>query len=212
MFESSVSKCTHLLASPSPLGFKLATFKDWHTYLLSVDNWPKIFGGKDADGLSQGAGAEFSGYSAIPGHSANIKREPHLYCSVKRGVNINGDPPGTKIQHFFSEGCCNSANLTSVSVWQTASRNFHTPLVRSLADRTKVITMGAPQKLIGLQTLFLSTFSRSSSGFSAFRSWKSTEHRATAFLHRSSLKSVLIDLAALAALACRRFNFCGNEG
>ena len=83
-----------------------------------------------------------------------------------------------------------------------------------LADRTKVVTMGAPLKLIGLQTLFLSTFSRSSSGFSVFRSWKSpsasspTEHRAAA-LNCSSLKSRLIGLAAL---ACRRLNFCGDEG
>ena len=48
--------------------------------------------------------------------------------------------------------------------------------------------MSAPLKFNGLDTLFSLIFSKSSSGFSAFRIWKlpiasrSTEHRATAFL------------------------------
>ena len=48
------------------------------THLFGVDNGPEILGGKDVNGLSQGAGAEFSSYSAIPGHSSNIQRVPHL--------------------------------------------------------------------------------------------------------------------------------------
>ena len=99
-----------------------------------------------------------------------------------------------------------------VSVCQTVSRNFHTPLVRSPADRTKVVTMGALLKLTGLETFMSFTFSRSSSGFKAFRSWKSetasgsTEHRAAVFLICSKLRSGFLDFA------CRRLGFRGAGG
>ena len=74
-----------------------------------------------------------------------------------------------------------------VSVWQTVFRNFHTPLVRSPADRTKVVTMAALRKFAGFLTFSSFTFSKLSNGFSAFRSWKSptasssAEHRAAAY-------------------------------
>ena len=68
--------------------------------------------------------------------------------------------------------------------------------------------MGAPLKLSGLHVFFFCTFSKSSSGFSAFRSWKSpiasgsTEHRVIAFLVCSLFMSGDLDLAL-----CRLF--CG---
>ena len=40
--------------------------------LITVGYQPEIVGGGDADGVSQRAGAEFSGYSAIPGQSSDI--------------------------------------------------------------------------------------------------------------------------------------------
>ena len=64
--------------------------------------------------------------------------------------------------------------------------NFHTPLVRSPADRTKVVTMAALLKFAGFDTFKFFTFSKLSNGFSAFRSWKSptasssAEHKAAA--------------------------------
>ena len=75
---SSPSKRTHLLESLSPLTFKLAKFRVILTHLLSVDDGPEILGGEDANGLFQGAGAEFSGNSAISGHSSDIQRVLHL--------------------------------------------------------------------------------------------------------------------------------------
>ena len=88
--------------------------------------------------------------------------------------------------HFFREECSNSASFMPVSVWQTVLKNFHTPLVRSPADRTKVVTMAALLKFTGFETFRFCILSRLSSGFSAFRSWKSptasssTEHKAAA--------------------------------
>ena len=88
--------------------------------------------------------------------------------------------------HFFNEECSNSASFMPVSVWQTVLKNFHTPLVWSPADRTKVVTMAALLKFTGLETFKFFILSRLSSGFSAFRSWKSptasssTEHKAAA--------------------------------
>ena len=58
------------------------------------------------------------------------------------------------------------------------------PLVRSPADRTKVVTMAALLKFAGFETFKFFILSRLSSVFSAFRSWKSptasgsTEHKA----------------------------------
>ena len=73
-----------------------------------------------------------------------------------------------------------------VSVWQTVLNNFHTPLVRSPADRTKVVTMAALLKFAGFETFKSLTFSKLSNSFSSFRSWKSptasssAEHKAAA--------------------------------
>ena len=89
-----------------------------------------------------------------------------------------------------------------VSVCQTVSRNFHTPLVRSPADRTKVVTMGAHLKLTGLETFMSFTFFMTCSDFKAFRNWKSetasgsTEHRAAAFLICLKLRSGFLDFAS----------------
>ena len=75
-----------------------------------------------------------------------------------------------------------------------------------------MVTMGALLKLTGLETFMSSTFSRSSSGFKAFRSWKSatvsgsTEHRAVAFLICSNLRSGFLDFAS------RRLGFRGAGG
>ena len=61
--------------------------------------------------------------------------------------------------------------------------------------------MGAPLKLVGLQTLLQFTFSKFSSDFSDFRSWCSatdsspTVHRATTFLYCSSVRSWLVAFA-----------------
>ena len=74
---------------------------------------------------------------------------------------------------------CNSAN--SVSVRQTVSRNFHAPM--DVGGHH-----GCTPKVNRIRNSFVVYFSRSSSSFSAFRSWKSptasssTEHRAAAFL------------------------------
>ena len=60
--------------------------------------------------------------------------------------------------------------------------------------------MGALLKFSGFDILFSLTFSKSSNGFSAFRSWKSpiasgsTEDRAVAFLQCSRLASRKADL------------------
>ena len=87
---------------------------------------------------------------------------------------------------LFKEGCSNSASLTPASVWLAVSRHFHTFWIRLLTERTKVVTMGAPLKLNGLQIFFFVIFSKSSSGFSLLRIWKSSipseliQHRATA--------------------------------
>ena len=88
---------------------------------------------------------------------------------------------------FFNEECCNSASLTPASSWLASSKNFYTPWVRLPTERTKVVTMGALLKFNGLATFFFLILSSSSSGFSAFRIWKSliasgsTAHRAAAF-------------------------------
>ena len=72
--------------------------------------------------------------------------------------------------------------------------------------------MGALLKLTGLETFMFFNFSRTSSGFSAFRSWKSTtasgftEHRVAAFLTCSKLMSRFLDFA------CRRLGFRGAGG
>ena len=58
-----------------------------------------------------------------------------------------------------------------------------------------MVTMGALRKFTGFATFCPLIFSRLSSGFSAFRSWKSptasgsTEHKAAAFLICSSVQS-----------------------
>ena len=91
--------------------------------------------------------------------------------------------PEQKGIHFLREECSNSANFMLLSVWQTVLRNFHTPLVRSPADRTKVVTTAALRKFARLETFKSFILSRLSIGFSAFRSWKSptasssTEHK-----------------------------------
>ena len=41
--------------------------------LLTLDYGPEILRGEDADGLTQGAGTEFSSDSAAPGNSTDIK-------------------------------------------------------------------------------------------------------------------------------------------
>ena len=70
------------------------------------------------------------------------------------------------------------------SVWLSFSGNFHEFSVQLLAERMKVVTMGAPRKFIGLTTFNLFTFSRLCSSMSVLWSWKSTmssgstEHRA----------------------------------
>ena len=80
-----------------------------------------------------------------------------------------------------------------------------------------MITMSVPLKLIGLQVFFLSIFSRSSSGFSAFRSWKSPiasgsiEHRVAALLIWSLLISGELDLA-LRRLLCEGGPTSGSTG
>ena len=56
--------------------------------------------------------------------------------------------PEQYFRHCFKEECSNSASTTPVS------RNFHTPLERSPDERTKVVTMRALLKFVGLHTLF----------------------------------------------------------
>ena len=46
--------------------------------LLSVDYGPEILGSKDADGLTQGSGAELIVDSVVPGNSTDIHRVPQL--------------------------------------------------------------------------------------------------------------------------------------
>ena len=72
-----------------------------------------------------------------------------------------------KGKHLFKEECSNSASFTPVSVWRTVSKNFHTPLVRSPAERMEVVTMAALLKFSRLFTFF-PTFSSCSNGFSIF--------------------------------------------
>ena len=120
-----------------------------------------------------------------------------------------GTLPAQKGKHFFKEECSNSANFMPVSVWMTVFRNFRTPLVRLPADRTKVVAIAALLKLTGLQVLFWLILSKSSSGFSDFRTWLSatdsglTVHRAAAFLHCSLVRS---EFSGFATLAFRRDN------
>ena len=64
--------------------------------LLTVEYGPEILRGEDADGLTQGAGAELSCNSVIPGDSSDIQRESHFQGPIKGGVNQNRNPPGTK--------------------------------------------------------------------------------------------------------------------
>ena len=85
----------------------------------------------------------------------------------REGWTKIGTLPAQKVIHFFREECSNSANFMPVSVWQTVHKNFQTPLVRSPADRTKVVTMAALLKFDGLAMFLLLIFSRLSSGFSA---------------------------------------------
>ena len=53
-----------------------------------------------------------------------------------------------------------SLRRTPASVWQASSKNFHTLWVRLPTERTKVVTMGAPLKFSGFDTLFLYCFSK----------------------------------------------------
>ena len=78
-FLSSPSKRAHLLESLNPLTFKLQGLESSVPLtLLSVDYGPEILRGEDADGLTQGTGAELSANSVVPGNSPDIHRVPQL--------------------------------------------------------------------------------------------------------------------------------------
>ena len=102
-----------------------------------------------------------------------------------------GTLPERNGRHLFNEECSNSASFTPASVCRAVSKNCHTPLVRSPAERMKVVPMAALLKFNGLLIFFLSTFSRCISCFSIFWSWWSLtescsiEHNSVAFLHWS---------------------------
>ena len=89
--------------------------------------------------------------------------------------------------HFLGEPCSSSANPTPASVWPAASKKFQMDWVRSPSKRTKVVTMGAPQKFRSLDTFSFWFFSKSISGFTDIQIWKSLiasefmDHKATAF-------------------------------
>ena len=71
---------------------------------------------------------------------------------------------------LFNEWCCNSTSLTPARSWLASSKNLHTLWVRLPTKRTKVVTIGAPLKFNGLDTLFSLIFSKSRSSFTAFES------------------------------------------
>ena len=71
-FESSPIKRAHLLGSFNSLAFNVARFRAIKTTYLTVNYGTEIFGGEDADGMSQWAGAELSCDSAISRHTSDI--------------------------------------------------------------------------------------------------------------------------------------------
>ena len=83
-----------------------------------------------------------------------------------------GTLPEQNGRHHFKEECSNSTSFTPVSVWRAVFKNFHTPLVRSPAERMKVVTMAALLKFSGFLSFFVvDFFSCCSNGFSIFLSW-----------------------------------------
>ena len=76
-FESSLSRCAHLLGSLSPLAFKVARFRAikptylTHCRLWTWNHWE--WGSQQCVTESQ-----FSGYSGISGQSSDIKGKPRL--------------------------------------------------------------------------------------------------------------------------------------
>ena len=147
-FLSSSSKRVHLLRSLSTLTFKGLEPSVTLT-LLSGDYRLEILRGEDADGLTQGAGTEFLGNSAVPRHpwSTAISGLLELWVNVI----------GTLLVHWgiisLREEGSNSASVMSARL--VSSRKRHSSLVRVPGERTKVGHHGCPLEQIRVGNVFV---------------------------------------------------------
>ena len=108
--------------------------------LLTVEYGPDVLRGEDADGLTQGTGAEFSG------------TRPSLEIPpTSMGEHKSGPCPSNMTSFFFSERCSNSTSLMFARLASLMKR--HRSLVLLPIERTMVVTMGAPLNKYEFETL-----------------------------------------------------------